>query len=365
VLANPSRALYTSGRLLWVMDDRLVSQPLDGSSLRLSGDSETVAPSVYQGAGRTPAFWASDTGTLVYAAGGRPERQFRWIDRTGSPTGDVGPPGLYITFDLSPDGSRVVTEIARPGTTPRSTLATIDATRGVLTPLTSGEVNDSDPRFGPGGDVVFARNSGETPGILRSDPAGGAPTLLFPRGTFPVLWMEAWSRDGKSLVYRSRADRDAWQTSTSAPAPQRLTQASEPVEQVQLSPTGRWMIYNSAESGRFEVYVSPVPHDGRRWQVSTNGGVQATWRADGRELYYLGLDGALYAVDFQEERGQAGLTSPRRLFRSPLPALSGVIEQYRPAADGQRFLFCLPLTSVQDEPLRVVLNWPARLSHQE
>jgi hypothetical protein len=108
------------------------------------------------------------------------------------------------------------------------------------------------------------------------------------------------------------------------------------------------------------VFVSSVPFGGERRQVSAAGGVQPTWRADGRELYYLGLDGGLYAVDIGPATGTLSAGTPRLLFRSTLPAISAVVEQYRPASDGRRFLFCLPLALVQREPLRVLLNWPAK-----
>jgi Tol biopolymer transport system component len=362
VTANSSRAVYSAGSLLWTTEDRLVAQPFDASRLSLAGRPATIAPSVYQGAGRTPSFWASDTGTLVFAIGGRPERRFRWFNRAGAVISEVGPPALYVSFDLSSDGSRVVSEIAKPGATFRSMLSTLDTTRGILTPLTVGEVNDTDPRFGLDGDVVFARNSGSDPGIFRIDPAGGSPSQVFPRGKLPVLWLEDWAADG-SVVYRSGADRDVWQVPKASEIPKRLTQATASVDQVQLSPDGRWIAYNTQESERFEVYIAPAAPTGERWQVSVEGGVQATWGANGRELYYLGLDGGLYVVDLRVQGQRLEPAAPRLLFRAPVPVISAVVEQYRPSADGQRFLFCLPLTSVQREPLRVVINWPAKLSH--
>jgi Tol biopolymer transport system component len=272
----------------------------------------------------------------------------------------VGPPNLYVTFDLMPDGTRVVTEIARTGEPARSTLSTLDTVRGVLTPLTTGEQNDSDPRFGPGGQIVFARNSGGAPGILRSDPAGGRLETVLPRGALNVVWMEAWSRDGSRLVFRSGASRDAM-LSSGGGEPQPVTHSPANVEQVQLSPDGRWIAYSSAESGRSEVYVSPVPYDGKRWQLSSAGGAQPTWRADGREIYFLSPEGALNAVEVHAAADRVDASPPRRLFRTSLPVISTVIEQYRPTADGQRFLFCLPVTAVRSEPLRVLLNWPAKL----
>jgi len=365
VMASASRAQYASGNLLWAIEDRLVAQPFDPSSLKLSGQAETVVASVFQGAGRTPGFWTSAAGTLAYTAGDTRERQFRWVDRAGTALQKVGPPGLYVTFDLSPDLSKVVVEVSKDATARYSTLSLFDAARGVFAPLTVGDQNDSDPRFGPDNQVVFARNSRESPGVTRIDPTNGRLTTLLPRGKLPVLWMEDWAPDGSSVVYRSGADRDAWQLLPNASEPRRLTQARDSVEQVQLAPGGRWIAYNSAETGRSEVFVSSVPFGAERRQVSIEGGVQATWRADGKELYYLGLDGGLYAVDVTLSADTLSTGAPRLLFRSTLPVISAVVEQYRPSSDGQRFLFCLPLTSVPREPLRVLINWPSKLERPD
>jgi eukaryotic-like serine/threonine-protein kinase len=363
LMSNASRAVYASGNLLWVVEDRLVAQPFDVSRLRLTGEPATVIPSVFQGAGRTPAFWMSDEDALVYMSGGSRERQFRWFTRDGIAGESMGPPGLYLTFDLSSDGARVVVEVAKDSLGKYSTLSTFDTARGVLTPLTLGNLNDSDPRLGPGGELAFARNSTEGPGITSIAGAGGSQRVLFPRSDLPVIWLEDWAGDGSSIVYRSGRDRDAWQLLAGTPEPRRLTQAREPIEQVQLSPDARWIAYNTAESGRQEVYLAPVPANGHRWQVSNGGGVQATWRSDGREVYYLGLDGGLYAVEIRPEGNRLQIGPPQLLFRTPLPVISAVVEQYRGTGDGARFLFCLPLTSVQREPLRVLLNWSAKLAH--
>jgi Tol biopolymer transport system component len=186
--------------------------------------------------------------------------------------------------------------------------------------------------------------------------------MIFPRAATTVIWVEDWAADGSAVVFRSSANRDAWLLTAGSDQPARLTDAKEPVEQAQLSPDARLITYSSAESGRQEVFVVPVPFTGERWQISAGGGVQPTWRTDGRELYYLGLDGALYAVAISRDRGVVQASRPTMLFSTQLPVISAVVEQYRPSGDGQRFLFCLPLTSVQREPLRVLLNWPERLA---
>ncbi len=76
------------------------------------------------------------------------------------------------------------------------------------------------------------------------------------------------------------------------------------INQAQFSPDSRWIAYHANESGRFEVYVTPFPPTGKPSLVSSGGGVQPVWRQDGRELYYLGLDGHL-----ERRRGTDGGTS--------------------------------------------------------
>jgi hypothetical protein len=349
--------VYANGHLLWTIEDRLVAQPFDATTLALNGEPVTIAPSVFTGAGRTAGFWASSAGSLGYAAGDTRERQFRQFSRAGTALESIGPPGLYVTFDASADLSKVVVEVSRDATARYSTLALFETTRGVLTPLTISTQNDSDPRFGANGEVVFARNSREDPGIVQIDPASGRRETLLPRGTLPVIWLEDRASDGSSVIYRTGANRDAWQLIGSAIEPRKLTDAHEPIEQVQLSVDQKWIAYNTAESGQSEVYVSSVPFGGERRQVSVAGGVQPTWRGDGRELFYLGLDGGLYSVAISADGGTLRTGAPNLLFRTPLPVISAVVEQYRPSADGQRFLLCVPLTSVRQEPLRMILNW--------
>ena len=192
VMASGTRAQYPSGKPLWIIDDRLVAQPFDPSGLRLSGQAETVVPSVFQGAGRTPGFWTSAAGTLAYTSGDTRERQFQWIDRTGTALQKVGGPGLLRDIE-SVSGS--VEDRRRAQQRCHGAvwmLSLLDAARGAFAPLTVGDQDDSDPRFGPDNEVVFARNSRESSGVTQMDPANGRLTTLLPRGKLPVIWLEDW-----------------------------------------------------------------------------------------------------------------------------------------------------------------------------
>jgi hypothetical protein len=122
--------------------------------------------------------------------------------------------------------------------------------------------------------------------------------------------------------------------------------------------------YQSNESGRFEVYLQPFAAAGQggKWQVSPEGGTQPRWRGDGRELFYVGLDGSLMAVPVKPAVDGQGLEagSPLSLFRARIvggatPAANK--HQYAVAPDGQRFLINVTAEEASGAPITVILNW--------
>jgi eukaryotic-like serine/threonine-protein kinase len=131
------------------------------------------------------------------------------------------------------------------------------------------------------------------------------------------------------------------------------------LDQAQFSWDGRWIAFNTNESGRFEVTVIPFPPTGEKWPISTGGGAQPTWRKDGRELYFLALDGTLMAVDVSPGKtfvwGEA-----HRLFKAAI-SVNYNVEQYAPAPDGNKFLFIKPDEGRQAASVSIVTNWQALL----
>jgi len=110
-------------------------------------------------------------------------------------------------------------------------------------------------------------------------------------------------------------------------------------------------------TGETEVYITPFPSNGQRWQVSTDGGCQARWRGDGRELYYLSLDGVMNAVTLAPDDKRPNPSSPSRLFETRINVNPGV-DQYAVVRDGSRFLVIEPSADDRLARLNVVLNWP-------
>ena len=132
----------------------------------------------------------------------------------------------------------------------------------------------------------------------------------------------------------------------------------------QFSPDGKWIASESNESGRFEIYVQPFPGPGGKWQMSTNGGAQVRWRPNGKELFYIGLDGRLMAAPFRlGSNGQAVEPgTPASLFATRIPGgplQAGFKQQYVVSPDGQRFLIN-SLMAATASPITLILNWKPR-----
>ena len=125
-----------------------------------------------------------------------------------------------------------------------------------------------------------------------------------------------------------------------------------------FSPDGRWVSYQSNESGRNEIYARPFPGPGGQWQISTAGGINARWRHDGKELYYIAPDGQLMAVPIATQGATLEPGTPVALFqsRSTLGGNTGARAQYAVAPDG-RFLINVTTGDATSSPITLLLNW--------
>ncbi len=134
------------------------------------------------------------------------------------------------------------------------------------------------------------------------------------------------------------------------------------IDQPQVSPDGRWLSYISTKSGRFEVYLEPFHRRGAQVRVSINGGGQPRWRGDGKELFYLSLDGALMSVDVRDGSNGIEVGMPNMLI--PAAELRAVTEgpdysDYAVSSDGRRFLFKVPAAHDEGQRIHVLLDWPS------
>ena len=167
-----------------------------------------------------------------------------------------------------------------------------------------------------------------------------------------------WSSDGKFILYSSldpKTGSDLWVLPmTGERKPQIFLKTDFDERNGQFSPDRRWIAYESNESGQSQVYVRPFPGPGGQWQISTEGGLQPRWKSDGRELYYIALNGKLMAVPIALSAATVEPGTPLALF-STRGVVSIERQQYDVAPDG-RFLFNVePEDATQS--ITLLLNW--------
>jgi Tol biopolymer transport system component len=359
LIPGASRAVYASpGVLLFVQGETLMAQPFDAARLRLSGEPVPIAERLdWQ-------FSTGSNGLLAYRAGAIDARQLRWFDRSGRELTKVGKPGDYWEPALSPDGTRLALGVG--SYTPVGDILLLELARGSFSRFTPHPNDDATPVWSPDGkEIAYSSNPNGHFDLYKKDGGGaGGAELLFQSSNdkFPG----DWSRDGKYLIYYDidpKTKSDLWLLPMSGerkPALFLQTEFSE--TNGAFSPDGRWVAYNSDESGTMEIYVRPFPSSRGKWQVSTAGGGQPAWRNDGKELYYAAPDRKIMAVEIKPGSDfSAGLPVP--LFEAPI-RLEGITESHSAfvaSADGQRFLVNTINEEAAHVPITVVVNWAAEL----
>jgi len=359
-LLAPAQTLVTyapPGYLLFVRDKTLVAQPFDAKALKTTGEPVPLAEHIGTDSVGLARFSVSRDGTLVYRTGESGDK-FIWVDRSGKEGETVGDPGDYHNPAFAPGGDRLAFDLGDPRSG-KPDIWVRDLKRGVSSRFTFGVGNAFCPLWSPDGrrmaytvgDDLFEKGvegQGEEKPLLKSDE---------------LKFACDWSRDGRYIAFCSQGKETGWDIwvlptfGDLKPVPFLKTQFLElmPV----FSPDGRFLAYQSNESGRQEVYVQSFPGPGGKWQISTAGGTEPHWRADGRELYYRAPGQKVMAVDVQTGNGVTAGT-PQLLFQGRFD-MSLARSRFLPTADGRRFLTVAPLGREAMTPTTVVLNWFADL----
>jgi Tol biopolymer transport system component len=343
--------------LLFPRQRTLFAQPFDVRKLRLTGDAVPIAAGI--GAGTAPAsatYSASQTGVLAYLVGGSALEQLMWYDRSGHRTGPVLPAGRYRQAALSPDGRRAAVEKLDEATNHWS-IWLLDLNSGILSRLTGSIADDTDPVWSPDSrEVAFSSNRRGPVDIYRQPVGSSEAQLVW--GDADRKVPESWLRDGTILFTKSSGKNYYSVPQDGKGQPKPLVHTGYSTDEPSVSPDGHWISFNSLESGRWEVYVAAFPGLTDKRQVSKDGGSQARWRADGREIYFLEPGGKMMAVDVK--LGPIIETGPPKALFDTDVRINPFWDQYGATADGSRFLVADSYHE-PPKPISVVLNWPELL----
>ena len=373
LLIDADTAAYAaSGQLLFVRQGTLFAQDFDPVRLEFSGNAVPVTENL-----RIQALSASRAGPFVYRADasgdGTPvsavlprQREFIWFDRSGREIRKVGREFSGNQPSLSPDGSRVAVFRNLNGNTD---IWLLETARGVFNRFTVDAADEIFPVWSPdGARIAFSSNRRTGQQNLYLKPTSGGETEELILETAQPKFATDWSPNGRLLLYFSAEQKtgfDIWALAIDGDRkPFPIVQTNFDERLAQFSPDGNWIAYESNESGRFEIYVRPFAGSqskaGSKLPISTNGGSQVRWRRDGKELFYIALDGRLMSVPIHFASNSKALEPgvPVPLFAARLNA-SQVFPrcEYVVSQDGQRFLINVEETSTA--PITVILNWKA------
>jgi len=356
---NGSRVEYSpDGYLLFARERTLLAQRFDLGRQKLAGEPFPVAEDLPVSGSGQANFTVSANGVLVYRATGTIISRLVWVDRTGHESAPVVAPGDYRAPSLSPDGSRIAIRRREPDGT-NVDIWVIEPSRGTTTRFTFDPGSDTAPLWSPDGSQIVwnsARNTED--GVWIKSANGLGQDQLLVKGPFATP--TSWSHDGKWLLYQAvdpRSGVDMWvMPMTGERKPQVVLQTQFNEGRARFSPDGRWIAYQSDESGRFEVYVVSFQGSAGKWQISTDGGGDPAWSADGRELFYLSRDQKLMSVPVTPG-ATFGVGTPQALF-SIAPENGTRRNVYEVTPDGKRFLFVLP-SGDAGTPITAVVNWRA------
>jgi serine/threonine-protein kinase len=360
-----------SGHLLYVHDGTVYALEMDARRMETRGTPAVVVEGIASNPDTGGAqFDVSQTGTLVYRAGGAALAAWsiQWMDRNGRFAPLLSMPRTLLAPRLSPDGKRVAMGVL--GTTGYD-IWVHDSQRGTMSRISFSSGFDGYPVWSPDGKRI----------AIESDRANGVSNLYLIRadgGSEPQRLTESrnaqtpgsFSPDGKRLAFSEQnpenGSQDIWtlpieNSDSGEPKPGRPellsgTGANEMAPA--FSPDGRWLAYESDESGSTEIYVRPFPRSGGKWQISAGGGATPIWSRARRELLFKTPDRRIMAASYTTDGDSFVPETPGPWSKTPLPE-SRLGADFDLAPDGNRIAVQVLERPAQSKPARAnfVLNF--------
>jgi Tol biopolymer transport system component len=339
-----------SGHLVYIHDGTLFAAAFDLDRLEVIGSPAPAVEGVMSSPLTAGAQFAnSDRGALVYLAGKAIDEPFaiNWVDRAGKSAPLLSALRNYAWPRFSADGRRLAVDVIERN---QRDVWVYELGRGSLSRLTFDQSEDTRPAWTPDGQrVVFAsaRSGRGTWNLFwqRVDGTGEAERLTdsenrhfpgswHPSGRFLAFVERNFQKGTLDLLVLPMEGDEASGLRPGKPTAFLNTPFAE--NNPRFSPDGRWLAYESDESGRLEVYVRPFPGPGGKWQVSTEGASNPMWSETRHELFYFALDQRIMVAPYTVEGDSFRADKPRSWSEAPLQVRPGP-RSFDLHPDGQRF----------------------------
>jgi serine/threonine protein kinase len=368
-ISSPTVAYAPPGYLLYTRENTVMARRFDPAGHTLTGEAFPVAEQVATGPDGAAGFSVSTNGILAWRKGTAAGlTQLTWFDRSGNVIGKVGEPADYTNPVLSPDERHLAVCVRDPQNKKRD-IWLFDLVRGSSSKFTFDPADDTNPVWSPdGAKIAFSSDrKGHRDLYWKNSNGTGEDELMF--GSTVDKSAEHWSPDGNFLLFNaqavsgmSRADIMMLALPPRADSQPQTVIASPANEQrAEVSPDGKFLLYYSNATGRYEAYVQNFPPAGGKWQVSRAGASDPHWSGN-KEIVYLEQN-RLMATPVHSDGASFESGAPKRLFEvGVLP--TGGRNSIAVSHDGKRFLInMMAIEGANAAPFTVLVNWTTGLKH--
>jgi Tol biopolymer transport system component len=332
-----------TGYLLYMRGEALKARPFNAATLELGMEEVTLVNGVAVGGSGIGYFSVAEEGTLAYRVGSR-ERVATLFDRSGKVLGVF--PGIN-SVALAPDGKRFAAAV-------QGDIWIVDMQKNTTQRFSE---KGSNAVWSPDGQNIVFRKGKD----LFIKPSNGAhdEQLLFESQENKEA--VHWSRDGRYILFTATGQNtpsELWYLDRTTNKAVLYLKEQGGVSQGQFSPDGKFVAYQSDESGQPEIYVRTFPGAEGRWLISRGGGFTPRWRPDGKEIFFRGEQTSYRSVDVLLGAG-VEIGQQHEWFNA-----EGAGADYDVMPDGNRFLVRTLAPETLAGPITIALNWPALLKKQ-
>ena len=370
LITSLSSGLYAPARdggpgyVLWVRDGELLAQRLDIAGRRLTGGVTTIASDVRVEESQRGNFASVSTnGKVVWASAKAGDKEFVWYSRDGRKLERLPlSPGKLMQPAISPDGRKLAFTRTARGT---ADIWLLDFESGATTQLTTDPGYDESPSWSPDGKaLVYDGRIAETTGVVVASIDGSQPPRVLARAGMMAGEAQFIPKRQALLLVLTKDQRKNFAVARldGTGGFEELIGEKGYVGQAMPSPDGQWLAFVTDRTGRMEVVLSRFVEDGGRLQlsaqrvpVSSAGGIDPQWRADGGEILYVGLDRTVMAVSVSVQGQAVSLGKAVRLFRLPADA-GGSGANWGANNDHTKFVV-VDTPQRTAETFRVLTNW--------
>ncbi|MGA7687236.1 MAG: protein kinase [Terriglobales bacterium] len=356
ILPVGSNVVFSDGYLFYVKDGTLTAQAFNPLSLRFEGNAISIAAGIEFHGPRNLGYFSVSRNLLLYRKAVVEDRELVSLDNAGKVIDRWGEPAPYIGYSFS-SGSQMAVLSHASSNGGEGSLWLADPQRKTVQRLTADTGSIESAVVSSDGNSVFIATSAFSSSTLvrRSLTASGNEEKMLDglQGSYEV---SSVSRDGRYLFMSKQDSKTSWDIYYMDLQGERklipLLTGPYAERGSALSPDNKWLAYTSDETGKVELYVTPFPSAGSKWQVSSNGvSGEFDWSSDSKNLRYREGD-KVYNVEVHATAGRPDFSPPKEIMGIPANAMLISI-----SSDGKRTLAAVPVSDSAATPIDFILNW--------